>query len=243
MDDAWWGPTLINPNGSAQFMIWERSNPFSIIVDTEGNRFMNESASYVDCGHWQYQHNEKVPCIPAYMIIDSTHRKNYMLGMAPPKMTSKSAFTSGFLKQAQTIRELAQALGINADNLEATVQRFNGFCVKGIDEDFNRGATAYDRYYSDAELAGPNPNLGPIAVPPFYAMNVWPGDLSTKGGLLADEYARALTPDLQVIEGLYVTGNNSAAVMGRTYPGAGATVGSTMAFGYIAAKHVAGRSS
>jgi len=236
MDDAWWGPTLINPNGSAQFMIWERSNPFSIIVDTEGKRFMNESASYVDCGHWQYQHNAKVPCIPAYMIIDSTHRKNYMLGMTPPKLTPKTAFTSGFLKQAPTIRELAAAIGVNADNLEATVERFNGFCVQGVDEDFNRGNTAYDRYYSDAELAQPNPNLGPIAKPPFYALNVWPGDLSTKGGLLADEYARVLTPDLQVIQGLYAIGNNSAAVMGRTYPGAGATIGSTMVFGYIAAK-------
>jgi len=238
MDDAWWGPTLVNPNGTAQFMIWERSAPFSIIVDTEGNRFMDESASYVDCGHWQYEHNEKVPCIPAYMIIDSNHRNMYMLGMTPPKLTSKSAFTSGFLKKGNTVEELAKATGINAENLQKTVERFNGFCVTGIDEDFDRGGNAYDRYYSDPEEAKPNPNLGPITTPPFYAMKVWPGDLSTKGGLLSDEYARVLDKDLNVIEGLYVAGNNSAAVMGRTYAGAGATIGPAMTFGYIAGKHV-----
>lgn len=240
MDDAWWGPTLINPNGSAQFMIWERSNPFSIIVDMAGSRFMNESASYVDCGHWMYEHNEKVPCIPAYMIIDSNHRKRYMLGMMMPKSNSKAAFSSGFLTQANTLEELAEKVHIDAAALKSTVERFNGFCVTGIDEDFGRGDNAYDRFYSDAADAKPNPNLGPIAVPPFYALKVWPGDLSTKGGLLTDEFARVLDLSGAVIEGLYATGNNSAAVMGRTYPGAGSTIGQAMTFGYVAAKHATG---
>ena len=238
MDDAWWGPTLINPDKSAQFMIWERSNPFSIIVDVEGKRFMNESASYVDCGHWMYEHHEKVPCIPAYMIIDSNHRKRYMLGMAMPRMNSKAAFESGFLTKGNTLEELANAVGIDAKGLRSTVERFNGFCATGIDEDFQRGNTEYDRYYSDADDAKPNPNLGPLAVPPFYALKVWPGDLSTKGGLLTDELARVLNTEGEVIEGLYATGNNSAAVMGRTYPGAGSTIGQAMTFGYVAGKHV-----
>ena len=240
MDDAWWGPTLINPNGEAQFMIWERSNPFSIMVDAKGNRFMNESASYVDCGHWMYEHNEKAPCIPAYMIIDSNHRKKYMLGMMMPGSTPKSAFTSGFITKGSTIEELAQAVGIDAENLKATIERFNGFCSTGVDEDFERGSNAYDRYYSDAKEAKPNPNLGAIAAPPFYALKVWPGDLSTKGGLLTDEFARVISTSGEVIEGLYAAGNNSASIMGRTYPGAGATIGPAMTFGYIAGKHAAG---
>jgi 3-oxosteroid 1-dehydrogenase len=64
-----------------------------------------------------------------------------------------------------------------------------------------------------------------------------PGDLDTKGGLLCDEYARVLRTDGSVIEGLYAAGNASAAAMGNTYPGAGATIGSAMTFAYIAAQH------
>lgn len=237
MDDAWWGPTFINPDGSPQFMIWERSNPYSIIVDSRGNRYMNESASYVDCGHWMYEHNAEVPCIPSYMIIDSNHRSKYMLGMMPPKMTPKSAFESGFLTQGDTLRELAEKIDVVPDNLEHTVEEFNKICVTGVDEEYQRGNTAYDRFYSD-EKVGPNPNLGKIERPPYFAIKVWPGDLSTKGGLLTDQYARVLKKDGSVIQGLYATGNNSASVMGRTYPGPGATIGATMTFGYIAAKDI-----
>ncbi|HRN69499.1 MAG TPA: FAD-binding protein, partial [Promineifilum sp.] len=86
----------------------------------------------------------------------------------------------------------------------------------------------------------PNPCLAPIEKPPFYAVEMVPGDLGTKGGLVMDEYARVLREDGSVIEGLYVTGNNSASVMGNTYPGAGSTIGPSMTFGYIAAKHLAG---
>ena len=238
MDDAWWGPSFIGPNGAAQFMLWERSSSFSIIVDSVGKRYMNESASYVDCGHWMYEHHTEVPCIPSYLVIDKTHRTHYMLGMMPPRMNPKEAFESGFLTKADTLDELAAKIGIDADNLKHTAERFNGFCQTGVDEDFARGNTDYDRYYSDADAAKPNPNLGPIAVPPFYSIQVWPGDLTTKGGLLTDEHARVLTKDNRVIDGLYAAGNNSAAVMGRTYPGPGATIGPAMTFGYIAANHI-----
>jgi len=85
----------------------------------------------------------------------------------------------------------------------------------------------------------PNPNLGTIEKGPFAAVQVVAGDLGTKGGLLSDEYARVLREDGSVIDGLYVSGNNSASVMGRTYPGPGSTLGPAAVFGYIAAKHIA----
>jgi 3-oxosteroid 1-dehydrogenase len=119
------------------------------------------------------------------------------------------------------------------------VERFNGFCETGKDLDYQRGDTAYDRLYSDPKVK-PNPNLGPLVKAPFYALEVFPGDLSTKGGLLTDEYARVLRPDGSVIDGLYATGNNTASVMGHTYPGAGSTIGPSMVFAYVAAKHIAG---
>ncbi|MBN1317964.1 MAG: FAD-binding protein, partial [Anaerolineales bacterium] len=186
MDDAWWGPVFIDSKGEAQFMLWERSAPFGIIVDSSGKRFMDESASYVDCGHWQYERNQEVPAIPAFLILDSRHRKYYLFGMMMPGITPKEAFESGFIVKADSLTELARTCGIDPNNLEQTVRRFNEFAATGKDLDFHRGDSAYDRVYSDPKLK-PNPNLGAIERPPFYAVRVWPGDLGTKGGLLTDE--------------------------------------------------------
>ncbi|MEJ2737403.1 MAG: FAD-binding protein [Anaerolineae bacterium] len=238
MDDAWWGPVFLDSKGEAQFMLWERSLPFGMIVDSSGKRFMNESASYVDCGHWQYERHRQVPAIPAYLIADSRHRKYYLFGMMPPRFTPKEAYESGMMVKAGSIPELAQACGIDADNLEQTVQRFNQFAATGKDLDFHRGDSAYDRVYSDPKVK-PNPNLGAIEQSPFFAVRVWPGDLGTKGGLLTDEYARVLREDGSPIKGLYAAGNTSASVMGRTYPGAGSTIGPAMVFGMIAGQDAA----
>ncbi len=238
MDDAWWGPCYIDSKGVSQFMLWERSAPFGIIVDKTGKRFMNESASYVDCGHWQYERNKTVPAIPAFMISDARPRKYYPFGTMLPGVTPKEAFESGMLVKANTLAELAQACGIDAGNLEETVRRFNQFADTGKDLDFHRGDSAYDRVYSDPRVK-PNPNLGAVTQPPFYAVKVWPGDLGTKGGLLTDECARVLREDGSVIPGLYAAGNNSASVMGHTYPGPGSTIGPAMVFGMIAGRHAA----
>ena len=106
----------------------------------------------------------------------------------------------------------------------------------GHDDDFNRGDSAYDNYYGDPTL--PNPNLHPLGKPPYYAFQIILGDLGTSGGLRTDEYARVLRADDSVVKGLYAVGNASAAVMGRSYAGAGATIGPAMTFGYVAAKHI-----
>jgi 3-oxosteroid 1-dehydrogenase len=70
---------------------------------------------------------------------------------------------------------------------------------------------------------------------------VIPSDVGTCGGVITDEHAQVLDERDQVIEGLYATGNTTATVMGRTYPGAGASIANTMVFGYVAARHAAGR--
>lgn len=239
MDDAWWGPVFIDHKGKSQFMLWERSAPYSFIVDSSGQRFMNESASYVDCGHWQYERHRRVPAIPAYLIMDSRHRKYYPFGMMLPGQTPKEVFESGMMVRADSLEELAKALNINAENLLETTKRFNQFAASGKDLDFHRGDSAYDRVYSDPRVK-PNPNLAPVERPPFYAVHVWPGDLGTKGGLLTDECARVLNTNGDPIEGLYAAGNTTASVMGRTYPGPGSTLGPAMVFGMIAGRHAAG---
>lgn len=239
MDDAWWGGSIPSPtpDGSAMFLVSERSMPHSIIVDGGGNRFANESESYVDLGHHMFEHFKLVPGT-CWMVTDVRHTRRYLRSYAMDPRAVKAMEAAGIMVKAPTLAELAGRIRVDAAALATTVDRFNGYCRSGIDQDFARGNSAYDRYYSDP-LVRPNPNLGTIEKGPFAAVQVVPGDLGTKGGLLSDEYARVLREDGSVIEGLYVSGNNSASVMGRTYPGPGSTLGPAAVFGYIAAKHIA----
>jgi 3-oxosteroid 1-dehydrogenase len=109
-----------------------------------------------------------------------------------------------------------------------------------VDPDFNRGKSAYDRYYADPSRK-PNPSLASLERGPFYAFRMQAGDLGTKGGLCTDEKARVLRADGQVIEGLYAAGNSSQSVMGRSYAANGSTLGPAMTFGYIAGQDIADR--
>ena len=122
--------------------------------------------------------------------------------------------------------------------MKATLARFNENALKGEDPDFNRGWSAQDRYYGDPNVK-PNCSLGPIETGPFYAVQIYPGDLGTKGGMLTDAHARVLKEDGQAIRGLYAAGNSTASVMGRTYPGAGGTIGPALTFGFLAAEDAA----
>lgn len=70
---------------------------------------------------------------------------------------------------------------------------------------------------------------------------MFPADVGTCGGVITNQYAQVLDQHDRVIEGLYATGNTTATVMGRTYPGAGASIANSMVFGYVAARHAAGR--
>lgn len=241
MDDAWWGPSSVPPNAPVMFHVGERSYPGAIMVNAAGKRFTNESASYVDVVHAMYEkHTAEVPHIPAYFIMDQRYRDKYIFGtLFPGQPIPKAYLESGYIRQANTLEALAEQCGIPPQNLVETVARFNQFARRGVDEDFHRGDSAYDRYYGDPTVK-PNPCLAPLEKPPFYAVQMVPGDLGTKGGLVIDEYARVLDADGAPIPGLYAIGNTSASVMGNTYPGPGSTIGPAMTFGYIAAKHIAG---
>ena len=240
MDDAWWGPS-IPLTGGPFFCLSERSLPGCILVNAGGQRFVNEAAPYVDAVHAMYdKHTDDKPHIPAWLITDQRYRNNYVFaGLPPRRPLPRRWYRAGAVFKAATLADLAGQVGISAEGLAETVQRFNGFASSGRDEDFGRGDSAYDRYYGDPRCR-PNPNLAALAQPPYYAIKIVPGDLGTKGGLRTDERARVLRHDGSVIPGLYAAGNASAAVMGRSYAGAGATIGPAMTFGYIAALDMAG---
>jgi 3-oxosteroid 1-dehydrogenase len=239
MDDAWWGPTIPLPRG-AWFCLAERNLPGSIIVNSAGHRFMNEALPYVEATHAIYEGEATgISHVPAWMIIDQRYRNRYLFaGLGPRQPFPGHWYKSGVVVKAGTLTALADKLGMPADALTATVERFNGFARSGVDEDFHRGESAYDKYYSDPRVT-PNCSLHTIDQAPFYAVKIVPGDLGTKGGLVTDERARVLDADGAPIPGLYAAGNVSAAVMGHTYPGPGGTIGPALVFGYLAAEDIA----
>ena len=238
MDDAWWGPTIPLPNGP-WFCLAERNLPGSIIVNQAGQRFMNEALPYVEAVHEIYRGEATgVPHVPAWMIIDQRYRNRYLFaGLSPRQPFPGRWYKNGTVVKAGTLEELAEQIGLPPGALTETVTRFNGFARTGVDEDFHRGESAYDKYYSDPTVK-PNPSLHTIDHAPFYAVKIVPGDLGTKGGLVTDERARVLRPDGSVIPGLYAAGNCSSAVMGHTYAGPGATIGPALTFGYLAAESI-----
>ncbi|MCV7188841.1 3-oxosteroid 1-dehydrogenase [Mycolicibacterium thermoresistibile] len=244
MEDAWWGPTIPLP-GAPWFALSERNSPGSIIVNMAGKRFMNESMPYVEACHHMYggeygQGPGPGENIPAWLIFDQRYRDRYLFaGLQPGQRIPKKWLDSGVIVKADTLAELAARIGVPEQDFLATVERFNGFARAGVDQDFRRGESAYDRYYGDPTNK-PNPNLGEIDQAPFYAAKMVPGDLGTKGGIRTDVHGRALRDDGSVIDGLYAAGNVSSPVMGHTYPGPGGTIGPAMTFGYLAALHVAG---
>lgn len=234
LDDAWWGPTIMDPVTSApHFTTIERARPHCIIVDATGARFMNEAQSYIDAGHDQYARNKHVKAIPAWLIIDTNHRNKYMLGGLFPYQKPTKALAEGRMFAADTLKSLADQIGVDALGLETTVKKYNEMCDVGVDTDFGKGDNAYDNYFGDPEV-GYNPNMGPVAKAPFYAIQVWPGDLGTKGGLLTDESQRVVDKNGKIIPGLFAIGNTAASIMGRTYLGPGSTLGPAMTHGYIA---------
>jgi len=238
LDEAWWVPATILPDGRPFFLVSERSKPGTIIVDQSGQRFLNESESYEDVGRHLLERDRTVPAIPSWLVFDQDYRNRYPFGFMWPGRTPQSLIDAGYFKRADTIEELARQCAVDPGGLTATVASFNVMAHTGVDEQFGRGQNPYDRHYGDPRI-GPNPNLAPIARPPFYAVALYPGDLGTKGGILTDEHGRVLRADCSPIRGLYAAGNSTASVMGRSYPGPGATLGPALAFSFAAMRHLA----
>lgn len=241
LDEAWWTPvTQVPGDDSGWVLLMEKSLPGTIFVDGKGERYTNEAAPYGDVGRAMYdRHAATGHAIPSYMVFDARYRRLHLAGpvahgRAMPDSVLPRRLREDFLVKAGSVEGLATSLGLPAERLRGTLDRFNTLARSGVDSDFHRGESASDRYYGDPAVK-PNPCLAPIVEPPFYAIPVYPGDLGTKGGLVTDERARVLRTDGQRIPGLYAAGNTMASVMGRTYPGAGGTIGPALTFGFVAA--------
>lgn len=217
------------------------ARPGAILVDQSGVRYMNEGGSYELFCETMLKRNTTVPAVPSWAIFDQRYAEEYdVAGQRVGKAKKPKSFVeSGYLKQSDTIEGLAAQIGVDPATLRNTIERWNKFVDKGVDEDFGRGAREYDKWLGDP-FHLPNPSLGRIDKAPFYAVDMVPGDVSTYGGVLIDIKGRVVKADGTPIAGLYACGTTTASIMGRVYPGAGASVGPSMTVGYIAAKHAAG---
>ena len=230
------GSQVSLPPGKPGIQPGDTGKPHSLVVDQTGVRYANESDSTVEFCRNQLERNKKVPAVPSWMVVDSQYMRNYMLAGTMPGLKKPPSWTEQkFLRQGNTIEELATACEIDPVSLRATVDRFNGFANKGRDDDFRRGEHIYDQWLGDPTEK--HASLGAVETGPFFAVPVYPGDVSTYGGLVTDVHARVLREDGSVIPGLYATGTSTASVMGAVEPGAGGSIGPAFTWGYLAAKH------
>jgi 3-oxosteroid 1-dehydrogenase len=243
MDEAVWVPTT-RPEVAGSTLALARQRPHTIMVNKQGRRFCNESNSNVEVPQAMYAND----AVPAWLIFDDEYRRRVPWASGMPKLrTMRSVLpgrmpqdwiSRGWIKTGATLAELAAQIGVDAETLEATVRRFNEHAAKGEDPDFGRGESEFNKVLGDVRHK-PNPALGPVATAPFYATEIFPGDVGTIGGVVTNEHAQVLAESGEPIPGLYATGNLAATVMGRAYPGAGASIAHTTTFGYIAARHAA----
>ena len=242
---AAWVPVSRPPRADGTLGVFphfvDRSKPGVIAVTRSGRRFVNEANSYHDfCQAMVRRCREEDGEICAFFIADHKTLRKYGLGyVKPAPVPFGQHIRSGYLAQGKTLKDLAAQIGVDGEELERTVARYNEPARRGEDPEFHKGSTAYNLSLGDPEHK-PNPCLAPVEKGPFYAVKLFVGDLGTFSGLRSDENARVLDGDGKPIQGLYAAGNDAASIMGGNYPGGGITLGPAITFGYIAARHMSG---
>ena len=252
-EQGWWIPTMTLPMpGASNFheihqAAFDVGRPWSVVVNRNGVRFVDEACGYDQFGQAMVEDHLKTGAnMPCWLIFDAKFRKKFSAGglmptVHTPERKVPADWWDHYVFRANSIEELCGKIDLPAGIVQQTVANIAEYSKTGVDPEFGRGMNIYDQFFGDPTVA-PNPNLGPIDTPPYYAVPINNGDLGTKGGLRCDARARVLDQAGNPIAGLYAASNNSGTPFGDVYPGAGATIGPAMTFGYVAANDIAERS-
>ncbi len=241
---AYWVPASLfrradGSQGVFPHTVTDRAKPGVIAVNASGKRFVNEALSYHEFVLAMLRDGNDATSRSFHLVCDRRFLWSYGLGRIQPfTVHLKRYIKSGELIEAPSIDALAAAIGVEPAVLTTTVKNYNAHAWKGLDPEFGRGSTVYQRHLGDPGQS-PNPCVAPIEAPPFYALRIVPADLGTAIGLQTDGDARVLRKDGSVMPGLYACGNDMGSIMNGNYPGPGITLGPALTFGYIAGRHLA----
>lgn len=199
----------------------------SILVNRHARRFASEGdfnlGEAVDRRDAMGHHSQH---LPVWLIADARFP-----GLALRRVRRDADRAPDRFAIAETLQELAGKLGLPADELTESVERFNGFCFRGRDDDFHRDEPLWEKRKSGG-------SLGPIEQPPFIGVRMDRFMVGTKGGIRTDAGGRALRRDGTTIPGLYAAGLAMANPIGSRGIGAGTTLGPNMTWGYICAETI-----
>lgn len=240
MSEAWWSPAFVDPTVEYEGRVYNlidqpRTAANSIIVNKLGKRFVNESSTYMDLPKAFYQYDQTTQTYPneppVWLIFDQQYKDRQLIATLVPGEEAPD-----WVDKADTLEELAGKVGIDAEQLVKTVERFNENAKNLEDPDFHKDELFFGQMSTGFQ--GAAGTIGPIEKAPFYAIPIYYGALGTNGGPRINEHGQVISVRGKVIPGLYAAGNAAMGVLGPAYPGAGGTIGPAMTFGYLAGIHV-----
>lgn len=193
----------------------------AVIVNVEGRRFVDESASYKTLGAACLEQPRQI----AFQVFDADVRAQSQPGV--PLSDIDALEDKGHVHRADSLRELAGAAGIDAAELERTVREYNAVVAGDRSDAFGRTG-----------LCNGVGRLVPVAKAPFYAYPAKTLMTSTYCGVAVDAVGRVLTESGAAVPGLYAAGEVVGGFHGKAYV-TGTALSKGLIFGRVAASHIA----